>query len=341
MVKCLNDGPDGRLIDKFLIRDLGGNAPARKCPKFGKPDCPEYRKREFVDEDTREVYIRLVCPVCTTRPLGNGPEGLMTEREYDEFEKKVSKYLTWKAGSKERRVKEELELKKNEIVGKIDPYVSIESPDYKKILAKELENRKTARDFGKAEFEIRKKHYGSEEAKKWLEEHKEIKGIPLPRKYGKYISDIKPSLYWFFGGLISSALLQSPGFFFAGLFFGGSALIPEAEGTHQIQEKVKELKRDFDAEMAGLKDPKARRERIERFKADIEMEKLMEGMSHNLVTSGVARWGWTKEFLKAAGFVILFITLLLGSRVIPFSGIIGLIIGFVGYFSFNTERKPD
>src|SRR3989344_9239175 len=63
MVKCLNDGVDGDVVNFIVKGKLTFNpSPAEKCPKFLKADYAEspYRDRR------NNLYYDLLCPVCKT-----------------------------------------------------------------------------------------------------------------------------------------------------------------------------------------------------------------------------------------------------------------------------------
>lgn len=372
MVKCLNDG--GTLVTKFSIIDKDGKPATRKCHKFGKPDSPEYRRREFVGEATQQVYIRLICPVCTTRPLGSGPRGLLTEEECDEFEKNAAKYFKWKAGNKERKIRNEIEKEKNDIInGEILKNIGdanrarLLDPDDREELAKPVRESKAA-ELEKAENDILKSY---EKQKPYREavnkirgersEKKKTKGfikeLATPTKtYTDYLKTVLTPIYWSVAGLVISALTGNAGFFFAALCFGLSSMVPGPEVLGDIKAKADRIKAEYKTKIekarADGENDEFIRNLIEEMKAEVELEKLA---AENNAAGNVVNWGKikipigqaralvaVKQFLRGTGFLIMVISLLLASSIIPLAGLAGLILGFVGYFiGFNPEREPD
>lgn len=198
------------------------------------------------------------------------------------------------------------------------------------------------------EFEERKKLFGEDAAKKWLEIAKKtgVKlELPTPT-YTEYIKKAQYTLYWVFGGIVISAFTANPGFLFAALSFGFASLIPNPENIAAVREQAKKLKEEFEKKMATadeMEEGEEKSRQIDRitktYEARVKIENLIAETRTGKDPRSIAQFLYFKQIFRAIGFLILVITLLIGSSIIPFSGLTGLILGFIGFFSFGGEQR--
>ena len=318
MVKCLNAGPGGRVVNKWRIVDARGNPPSTRCPKFLRAD---YERVDELDPRTRQRITEFVCPEC-----GTGPRVLYAKEvaEFQKDERALRKL------HEERLFQAEL--------ARIPSTIRRGTKEYKK-------------EEAKIKFRAKRQVFGEEEAQKWLREEEEtraqIKGLAIPTTpFTKYIKQVLPSVYFAVGGLVVSGLLGSPWFFFAALAFGLSVILPSPESIKAIHDRAEGIKRAYESSIKDARRRKASAEEIrnliEGMKAEVELETLLAEADKEKNVIGLGKATGiilAKESLKMVGFLILIVSLLI-NRVIPFAGLVGLIIGFVAYFSISAERKP-
>lgn len=139
-------------------------------------------------------------------------------------------------------------------------------------------------------------------------------------------------------GVIVSAILGSAFFVFAFLSFAVSKGVPSPEVGRDIVAKLEDVKKRYQALIERAERSREPREIIDRLYKRMESEIKVEAIVgkfewKKIVTTSHYGRGFVKEFFKGLGFLFLALAFILSP--IPLAPVIGIIIGFFGYFSLG------
>lgn len=335
MVKCLN----GLEASTLLIRaGINLNPPTRVfCKKFLKAD---YESADLgVDPTTGRRHIQLICPECNTGLADIEASQIRILREIEAESKKRFEI------NNEAAVRRLIASEASALPADI-------TPQQRKIEMRRISFDAYSRVYGRerAQERLQTLYRKKGEKEAYEKETKAmVKGLEVPAKpFSEYFKQVLPSIYFSVGGLVASALLGSPLFFFGALAFGVSIMIPKPENMDSIHNEAKRIKAFYENRLKEARrkkmPPEYVRNLIEEMKAEISLEKLIQKIANDVGKMGVMRKVRgaiiAKDVLKALGFLLIMFSLATNT-IIPLAGFVALILGFIAYFTFVPERLPD
>jgi len=163
-----------------------------------------------------------------------------------------------------------------------------------------------------------------------------ISGIVKGKK--DYQKRALSSIFMLIAGFMVSAILGIVWFIFAFLAFAAHLLIPPETGEN-VREKIESIRDSYERRISEAEKSKRDKEEIDRLygrmKTAIEIEAVVGKLSFRGVFGARMHKtyygrGFLKEFFKALGFLFLMIGFVWSP--IPLAPVIGIIVGFAGYF---------
>ena len=162
-----------------------------------------------------------------------------------------------------------------------------------------------------------------------------------PSTYGEYLKEALPLIYYTIAGLAASSLIGNFLIFLGALCFGISSVLPRPYDLTAVRNKVEKIRSAFEKSVGAARgDPEKIKKAKEIADTELEIEKLLETTYKGDRWKGQASMLFLgKDALKVAGFTFLILGFMLSAGTIPLTGLVGVIIGFAAYFSFNPEKK--